>query len=52
MTGSMEERPRPKTAETRCASCGAPLTSQTHIHCCLRDRIDAVRYAELFWEEA
>jgi len=48
----MEPRNHSKTAETRCKSCGAALTSQTHVHCCLRDHVDAVCYAELFWEEA
>jgi hypothetical protein len=51
-TVSMEPRTHSETLETCCKSCGAALTSQTHLHRCLRDRVDALRYAELFWEEA
>ena len=54
---SMETRPRSEAVDarwldTRCKSCGAPLTSKTHVHDCLGDQLDATRYAELFWEEA
>ena len=47
-----EPRTRPETPETRCTSCGAALTSQTHVRDCLGDRVDAVHYSALFWEEA
>lgn len=47
----MEPRTDLETPETRCPSCGAALTSQTHVRHCLHDRVDAARYAELFWEE-
>jgi hypothetical protein len=49
---NMEPRTHPETPETRCASCGAALTSQTHVRDFLLDRVDAVHYAALFWEEA
>jgi hypothetical protein len=49
---SMEPRTHSETPETRCTSCGAALTSQTHVRDCLDDRVDAVGYAGLFWEEA
>jgi hypothetical protein len=45
-------RPCEAVDDDRCKSCGAPLTSKTHVHNCLGDRVDATRYAELFWEEA
>jgi hypothetical protein len=48
----MEPRTRPEVPETRCTSCGAALTSQTHVGDCLLDRVDAVHYVGLFWEEA
>jgi hypothetical protein len=48
----MEARTRPERPETRCTSCGAVPTSQTHVRDCLGNRVDAVRYAALFWEEA
>ncbi len=49
----MEARTRSETeADTRCPACGAGLTSRVHVDRCLRDRIDAARYVELFWEEA
>ena len=43
---------KPLEAEARCPSCRAALTSEAHVHYCLHDRLDAARYAELFWEEA
>jgi len=48
----MEPQPQSEALETTCTSCGAPFTSQAHVHYCLRDRVDTIRYAELFWEEA
>jgi hypothetical protein len=48
----MEPRTRFETPESLCTSCGAALTSQAHVHYCLRDRVDTAQYAELFWEEA
>jgi len=48
----MEPQPQSEALETPCASCGAPLASKTHVHYCLRDQVDSIRYAELFWEEA
>jgi hypothetical protein len=50
---AMEPQPLSKAVDdARCKSCGAPLTSKTHVHDCLADRVDPTRYAELFWEEA
>jgi hypothetical protein len=48
----VEPRTHFETPESPCTSCGAPLTSKAHVHHCLRDQVDAVQYAELFWEEA
>jgi hypothetical protein len=50
---AMEPRPPSEAVDdARCRLCGAPLTSKIHVHDCLGDRVDATRYAELFWEEA
>ncbi len=48
----MDSQPLVQTAEPPCPACGAALTSEKHVHKCLGDRLDAARYAELFWEEA
>jgi hypothetical protein len=48
----MGPRPHPDTPETLCTSCGAALTSQTHVRNCLLNQVDAVAYVGLFWEEA
>ena len=38
--------------EFSCALCGEPFSSRAHVHECLRDQLDPVRYVELFWDEA
>ena len=48
----LDPRTRSETPETRCESCGAALTSQTHISYCLHDQVNAIDYPGLFWEEA
>ncbi len=48
----MESPRSPEVVEPPCHTCGAPLTSETHVHECLGDRLDATRYVDLFWEEA
>ena len=47
-----EPQVRSEVTDPRCAWCGAPVSSKAHVHRCLHDRLDAVCYTELFWEEA
>ncbi len=48
----MESPVHAAVTDPPCRTCGAAAASKTHVHNCVRERLDALRYAELFWEEA